>query len=121
MKIEKPIKLTGLTGRKISHFGIENNTGVNKTWLNKDLFVLHGATKDRFSEVLGVFNDLKKAREVAKDFLDIPAKSLPKIKKDILDGDFDIHTTRGVRGVLAFAHKSAWVEFVNVNEKIDLG
>jgi len=101
--------------------GIENNTGINKTWLNKDLFILHGETKDRLTSVLGVFDDLKKAREAAKDFLDIPVKSLPKIKKDVLDGDFDLHTTRGVRGCLAFSHKSAWIQFVNVNEEIDLG
>lgn len=120
MKIPKQIKLRARTNRVISHFGIENNTGINKTWLNKDFFILHGETKDRFSEVLGVFNDLKKAREVAKDFLDIPVKSLSKIKKDVLDGDCDLHTTRGVRGCLAFSHKSAWVQFVNVNEEIDL-
>ena len=86
---------------------------------NSDMFLLHAINKKNEGEVLGVFNDLKIARKVAKDFLDVPVKSLPKIKKDITNGVFDLESTRGVKGCLAWRHRRVWVEFVELNEEIE--
>ena len=88
--------------------------------ISNDVFILHGVNKKQESDVLGVFNDLKIAREVAKSFLDIPIKSLPKIKKDIDNGDFDLHSTRGVKGCLAWRHRRVWVEFLELNKPVEL-
>ena len=125
METKKQVKLAGKTNEVISHFGIPNNTGIRNHELEKELFILFGKMKSDgvwHEEVLGVFNNLKKARSVAKEFLDIPVKSLPKIKRDILNGDsFNLHTKRGVRGCSFFDHRSARIEFVNVNEEIEQG
>jgi len=86
------------------------------------LFLLHVINKNNEGQVVGVFNDLKIARKVAESFLDVPVKSLSKIKKDIDNGVVvDLHTTRGVRGCLAWKHRRVWIEFVKVNEAIELG
>lgn len=94
---------------------------LNTKTRNSDMFILHAKNNKNESDVLGVFNDLKVAREVAKDFLDVSVKSLPKIKKDIANGDFDLQSTRGVKGCLAWRHRRVWVEFVELNKSIELG
>lgn len=81
------------------------------------MFLLHAINKKNEGEVLGVFNDLKIAREVAKDFLDVPVKSLPKIKKDIANGVFDLQSTRGVK--IYQRHRRVWIEFVELNKEIE--
>ncbi len=86
------------------------------------MFLLHAINKKNEGEVLGVFNDLRLARIVAQSFLnDIPVKSLGQIEKDIYKGDFDLQSTRGVKGCLAWRHRRVWVEFVELNKSIELG